>query len=335
MSLVLRKSVIAANSAAAAHYKNTVAQREAFNAAGSTALTHQVDRELWAHIDAQTVDIMQPVQGEALYSLLFPLAKTVDIGDIAALWRKSGDEFAASSSVDGQHVKPLQRTAAEWDGTVIPVHTSSFYENWREAGRNRAQFVDDQAAAVRAVRARIVDDIFNGTENASFKGLRSVGILNSPNVQALDLVSAGVDFSSPSLTLANARKGIIAIVQGLIGAANGATGAVDILIDSDSYFNLVTLTAGTSDTKSFLDIVRELPGVKSIQPEIKLGTNQAIGLIASQEYIAPLVGAAVTTYAEVRTGQLDNYNYTTWGASGLQIKADAAGRSGVLFASGA
>lgn len=330
MSYVLRKAVITANAAAAAHYKHTVAQREAFNAAGSTALTHQVDRELWATLDAQTVSIMQPVQGEALYGLLFPLAKTVDIGSIASLWRKAGDEFAASSSIDGQHVKPLQRTAAEWDGTVIPVHTSSFYENWREAGRNRTQFVDDQAAAVRAVRARIVDDIFNGTDGAAFKGLTSVGILNSPNVQGLDLVTLGVDFTSSALTLANARKGIIAIVQGLIGAANGATGSVDILIDSDSYFNLVTLTAD----KSFLDIVRELPGVKSIQPEIKLGSNQALGVIASQEYIAPLVGAAVTTYAEVRQGQLDNYNYTAWGASGLQIKADAKGRSGVLFASG-
>ena len=334
MSYVLRKAVITANAAAAAHYKHTVAQREAFNAAGSTALTHQVDRELWATVDAQTASIMQPVAGEALYGLLFPLAKTVDIGSIASLWRKAGDEFAASSSIDGQHVKPLQRTAAQWDGTVIPVHTSSFYENWREAGRNRQQFLDDQAAATRAVRARIIDDLFNGTDGAAFKGLTSVGILNSPNTQALDLDALGVDFSDPSLTLADARKGIIAIVQGLIGSTNGAVGQVDILIDSDSYFNLVTLTAGTSGDKSYLDIVRELPGVKSIQPEIKLGSNQAIGLIASQEYIAPLVGAAITTYAEVRTGQLDNYNYTTWGASGLQIKADAKGRSGVLFASG-
>ena len=277
---------------------------------------------------------MMPVAGEALYNLLFPLSKTVALEDIAMMWRKAGDEFAATSSVDGQHVKPLQRTASEWDGTVVPLHTSSFYENFREASRNQVQFLDDQAAATHAVRSRIVDDIFNGTPNASFKNMKSLGILNNPNVQALDLAAAGVDFTSPALTMANARKGVIAIIQALTGAENGATGLVDILLDGASYFNLVTLTVGTDKTTSFLDMLRELPGVKSIQMENKLADNNVIALIADQRYIAPIVGAAVTTYAQVRAGALDNYNYTTWAASGLQIKADAKGRSGVLFASG-
>ena len=330
MSLILTKKVVATNAAAAKHWQETVAQRAAHNA----AIANPVASELWAAVDAQTAQIMMPVAGEALYNLLFPLSKTVALEDIAMMWRKAGDEFAATSSVDGQHVKPLQRTASEWDGTVVPLHTSSFYENFREASRNQVQFLDDQAAATHAVRSRIVDDIFNGTPNASFKNMKSLGILNNPNVQALDLAAAGVDFTSATLTLALARAGIIAIVQGLTGAGNGATGEVDILLDGASYFNLVTLTIANDKATSYLDVLRELPGVKSIQMENKLADNSVIALIADQRYIAPIVGAAVTTYAQVRAGALDNYNYTTWAASGLQIKADAKGRSGVLFASG-
>lgn len=330
MSYVLTKKVVAANASAAAHHKQTVAVREAHNA----SIANPVDAELWAQIDTQTAQIMLPVAGEALYALLFPLAKTVAIQDIGMLWRKAGGDMEARSSVDGQHVKPLQSTASEWDGTIVPVHSASFYENWREASRNRFQFAEDQAAATRAVRARIIDDVFNGTAQSSFKNLTSQGIRNNPNVQALDLATLGVDFESATLTWALARKGILAIIEGLTGDANGAMGDVDILINGTAYFNLLQLTVGSSQEKSFLEMLRLLPGVKSIQKENKLGAKEVIALIASQEYIAPIVGAAVTTYAQVRAGLLDNYNYTTWAASGLQIKSDTAGRSGVLIASG-
>lgn len=334
MSYILTKKVVAANASAAKHYANATASRTAFNA----AVENPVAAELWAAVDRQTAEIMAPIEGEALYGLVFPLAKTVDIGDLAMMWRKAGDEFEARSSMDGHHVKPLQRTASEWDGTVIPVHTSSYYEEWRESRRNRQQFLDDQAAATRSVRKRIIDDLFNGTQNASFKNMKSLGILNSPNVQALDLAAGtgiGVDFTSSTLTMADARKGIIAIVNGLTGPTNGAVGMVDILLDGKSYFNLVTLTVAADNPKSFLDMLRELPGVRSIQMETVLADNTAIGLIANQEYIAPIVGAAVSTFAQTRTGLLDNYNYTCWAATGLQIKADKKGRSGVLLASGA
>lgn len=330
MSLILTKAVIAANAAAKEHWQTTVAAREAHNA----AIANPIAAELWAAVDQQTARIMQPVAGEALYNLLFPLAKTVALEDIALMWRKAGDEFAATSSIDGQHVKPLQRTASAWDGTVVPIHTSSFYENFRERNRNTVQFLEDQEAATYAVRTRIVDNIFKGTPGAQFKNMNSLGILDSPNVQALDLASIGVNFASPTLTLLNARKGIIAIVKALTGPENGATGMVDILLDADSYFNLVQLTVANDNDRTFLDSLRDLPGVKSIQMEAKLGTNEVIALIAEQRYIAPIVGAAVTTYAQQRDGALDNYNYTTWAASGLQIKADAKGRSGVLYASG-
>lgn len=330
MSYILTKSVIAANAAAAAHYQETTKLRIAANATAENPM----GSELWAAIDAQTAEIIKPVEGEALYTLLSPLAKTVQLGDIAMLWRVAGDEFKAQSSIDGQHEKPLQKTASEWDGTVIPLHTSSFSESFRSASRDRYQLLDDQAAATRSVRARIIDDIFNGTPNAAYKNQKSLGIRANPNVQTLDLTAIGVDFTSPSLTWVLARKGIIAIIEGLTGKDNGANGQIDIMISSKAYFNLMTLGATTAIERSFLEMLTLLPGVRSIQMETMLADKEVLALIARQEYIAPLVGAAVTTYAQVRAGALDNYNYTTWAASGLQIKADAGGRSGVLYASG-
>ena len=62
-----------------------------------------------------------------------------------------------------------------------------------------------------------------------------------------------------------------------------------------------------------------------------MGIGEILGIIARQEYIAPLVGAPVSTYMQQRAGDLDNYNYTVWAASGLQVKADAAGASGVIY----
>ena len=41
---------------------------------------------------------------------------------------------------------------------------------------------------------------------------------------------------------------------------------------------------------------------------------------------------AVNTQPVVRQMYNDPYNYVTWGAAGLLIKADTAGRSGVQYA---
>jgi hypothetical protein len=328
MSYILTKGVIAANSVAKAHYEETTRKRVAANAVAA----NPVDAELWAAIDTQTAEIIRPIEGEAIYSALFPLAKTVALEDITMLWRVAGGEFEATSSIDGQHEKPLQKSGSEWDGTIIPLHTASFSESFRTRGRDRYQFIDDQAAATRGVRKRIIDDLLNGTPNASFKNQKSLGIRANPNVQTYDLQS--VDLTSSAVTWAQARGVVVGILQALTGSANGAVGAVDIFISSAAYFNLLNTGSTNVNERSFLDMLQMMPGVKSIQMDNALTAKEIVAFIARQEYIAPLVGAAVSTYAQVRAGELDNYNYTTWAATGLQIKADAAGGSGVLYASG-
>ncbi|MNW03881.1 hypothetical protein D3C71_1998800 [compost metagenome] len=77
---------------------------------------------------------------------------------------------------------------------------------------------------------------------------------------------------------------------------------------------------------------RETAGVEDIKVSYRLTGNELIGFVRSREYIRPVVGQAVGTTPVPRLRPFDDFQFVTWGAAGLQILADAEGRSGVFYA---
>ena len=301
---------------------------------GSAANAAEMDPRLWAEIDSQTRQLMLPNGGVSrLLTDLMPLARSVHVGVLATMYRRYNGEFEAQTSLDGQHRKPMDSGSYDYDGTLVLVHSSQFGIQWRELeGQRRIgfdQIADDQAASVRAVRRQIVRTFLDGSD-ITYKGVGAAGIRNSSNVQAIDLGAAGLnfDFTDDTATYDDVRAAFVAVLNSLADAEGDVTVYVSPQIWAN--FQRTGVTAGNLQT--FGQVLELIPGVDKIERLAELSGNEMIGMIRQTEYIRPVVGMPINTVPMERKTPMDDYQYLTWTATGLEIRADAEGRSGVFYA---
>ena len=307
---------------------------------GMAANAAQMDPRLWAEIDSQTRQLMLPNGGVSrLLTDLQPLARSVNIGVLATMYRRAAGDFEAQTSLDGQHRKPMDKGTYDYDGTLVLVHTSQFGIQWRELeGQRRVgfdQIADDQAASVRAVRRQIVRTFLDGSDIV-YKGVGAAGIRNSPNVQAVDLDTGPLafDFTDTSEPFDSVRAALAALVDVLHGDSNGAEGDVTLYVSSAIWSNFQRTGVTAGNIQTFGQVLAAMPGVDKIERLPELQGNEIIGIIRQPEYIRPVVGMPVNTVPMERVTPMDDYQFLTWTATGLEIRSDAEGRSGVLYAVG-
>ena len=297
--------------------------------------------DVWRDFDAQTKAVMLGDDGGmGLLLDLEPLARNVGIGKLVSEYRRGqAGDLEVRSSLDGNHAKPVNNGGYDYDGTLILVHSTQVGRQWREYAAMLAEgwdeLRDDQENAVRNVRRRMIDNMINGTPNITFKGYQSYGIKSNPNTLALNLGAGGVnvDITSASATYADIRKAFVAAMSALQGPANNATGNVTFYVSSAAWFNFMRVANDqTSTTETILDALLRIPGVAGIKKSDGVTGNEFLAIILSAEYIRPVVGMPVTNTPIQRVTPMDEWNVLVWSASGLQIKADANGRSGVLYA---
>lgn len=298
----------------------------------------RVPESAWRDFDRSAKAVMIDPTADVIYRDLAPLSRNVDIGKLVSEWRKRGDgELEVRTSMDGNHAKPINRGADEFDGATIPVHSTQVGRQWRELAGLRSEGMDalreDVDDALRFVRRRIADDIVNGSRGAEYKNYKSLGIKRNPNTLALNLGAGGVSVNLVTGTLAEAKKAIVAALAALQGTGNNAQGDVTVYLSSEAWFHLIDLSPADNSDKNGIDILKAIPGVSDVKRSAQLVGNEFIAGIVSAEYIKPLVGMPVTSTPIPRATPMDNYNILVWGASGLQIRADVNGRSGWLYAS--
>lgn len=345
MSFIVNKQLLAGNALLAAQYAEIGDLRYNANVAnaalvrgrvGRAANAAEMDPALWAQIDNQTQRLMIG-EGSRLLTDLMPLARSVDIGVLATMYRQYGAEFEAQTSLDGQHRKPMDKGAVNYDGTLVLVHTSQFGEQWRVVeGQRRIGFdaiADDQAASVRAVRNKTVDMFLDGSPIV-YRGVQAYGFRNSPNVQAVDLGVGGLnfDFTDTSATFDDVWEAFAALVDVLHGSDNEATGDITFYVSGAVMSNLNRTGIGTGSLETFHQGLLRMNGVDKIEREPKLSGNELIGVIRSTEYVRPVVGMPVNTVPMERKTPMDDYQFLTWTANGLELRADVEGRSGALYA---
>lgn len=261
-------------------------------------------------------------------------------GKIVAEYAQASDSGNAQATISGRQAHQLDRAAYDYDGALVLIHDDAFGRPMREVEAMRSEgfdgLQDDQSNCVRSVQRSVNDHIFNGVEGVKYKGQQAYGIKNSPNTQALDLDASGVnvDLTSASLTYADAVKAFKAALKVLQGSDNNVEMDITFAVSSDIWFNLIE--PGTNDTRfaTFLDALKAVPGVANIVKTngTQLSGNEFIAFANSEQYIQIKTGMAINTQPVVRNMFNDPYNFVTWGAFGLLIKADADGRSGVLYA---
>lgn len=351
MAFFIDKARLAQFASLAQHHQAIVNMRRTNNAheanlfatGGSlTANDARLPAEAWRDFDRQTKAVMLGDEGGTLLEDLMPLARTVGVGKIVSEYRKIGDaELEVRTSIDGQHAKPVNRTGFDFDGVVLPVHSTQVGRNWRELEGMRAEgydaLRDDQEIAVRHVRLRTIDNFVNGTTDLAFKGYKSYGIVNNPNTKALNLGASGVnvDLTAAATTYEKAYSAFLAALKTLQGEGNNATGDVTFYVSNAIWFNLMRVANPVvNTTETMLEALRRIPGVKDIKRTDRVTGNAFFAMILSAQYVQPVVGMPVTTTPIARVTPMDDFHLLVWGVSGLQIKADGAGRSGVLYAAG-
>lgn len=351
MTFHLDEAVIANSARAGEQWAEVVRRRKAFRRmeqhyeqmhGPQVNAAARIPQDVYRDMDAQTKQLMTGDEGGRLLQDLLPLAKSVHIGKIVAEYRQVSDAATAKSSISGQHSKIMDKVQYTYDGTLVLIHDSAVGREWRELEAMRSEdfdgLVDDQAAAVRAVRRQLVSNFLDGDANAVYKGQASYGIKNSPNTQPLDLGAGGlnIDMTSAATTFAQAESVIVAALKVLQGAANNVEMDIDFRISADIHFNLLRRTSNDANFETFLDALRKIPGVRSIEKTNGVNAltgNEFIAYALSSEFIQPVVSMGVTTTPMLRLTPYSDYNALVWTAAGLQIKADAQGRSGVLYAS--
>lgn len=350
MAFYLDKQIVANSRNARGQFDEVVRRRKAFAANErhfgalhgiETNAAARIPQDVFRDFDSQTKQLMTGDEGGVILDALLPLARSVPIGKIVSEYRQVSDAAQAQSSISGQHRKPMDKVTYDYDGTLVLIHDAAIGREWRELEAMRSEdfdgLVDDQAAAVRAVRRQLVDNFLNGSPT-TYKGTSSYGIKNSPNTQALNLGAAGlnVDLTSSSATYAEIESVFINALETLQGAANNVEMDITFVVSSGIWFNLMRRGSNEMSFRTFLEQLRTLPGVANIiktNGANALTGNEFIAMAASGQYVQPVVGMGMTTTPMQRLTPYADWNVLVWTAAGLQIKADSQGRSGVLYAS--
>jgi hypothetical protein len=305
----------------------------ASQAAANTAAV--LPRDAWRDMDATTKTIMTSDEGGPLLNDLLPLVRPVSIGKIVAEYRRRSDSGVSQASISGQLAKNLDKGVYDYDGALVLIHDSGFGREWREVEGQRSEgfdaLSDDQSNAVRAVTRGVVSHMVNGVTGVKFKDRTAPGIKTSGNVASLDL---SIDLTASATTYAQIESVFIAALQQQ-QSVNFVRTPMTVYVSSAIWFNL--LRRGTNDAafETFLAGLLRLPGIaaiKQINDTSLMSGNEFFMIPLSSEHIQPVVGMAVSTTPVQRLHPFADFNFVTWGAFGLLIKADFGGRKGVLWA---
>ena len=347
MPMYLDKTIVANSGNAKMQHAEIVANRKRWEAQEKHHETlmglrynaaARLPADAFRDFDKNIKRIMAGDEGQNIVNLL-PV-RSLPVGKIVAEYAKASDSGSAKATLSGRKAHQLDRAAYTYDNALVLIHDDNFGRQWREVEAMRSEdfdaLQDDQANSVRAVARSIANHVVLGVTGVEYKDAQAFGMKTSPNTQPLNLGAGGVnvDLTDPTATYADFEKAFVAALKVLQGKANNVMAPITFALSSEIWFN--SLRRGTTDAsfETILAALKRIPGVADIVMTNgeQLSGNEFLAWANTDQYIQIQSGMAVNTQPVVRTQYNDDFNFVTWGAAGLLIKADAAGRSGVLYA---
>lgn len=294
-------------------------------------------RDAWLEMDARTKRLMRGDGGSTFMDDLMRIAKAVNIGKMVALHRQSSDAGVVTVSLSGQVGTPTDKTVYKYEGTPIPIFSSSYHRNFREWEALQSEgfdaLFDDQENVLWNLRRRNADYVLNGDTTQVVDGYTGYGIRNHPNSKSINLGSA-VGGANINLATATPQQ-IVDFINGPFAAALDANFIVDqvnIYVSAEIMRNWEKPLSSTEGFKggSVREFIEGNSRVGTIKRTFELTGNSFIAFVPSDRFIRPLVGMATSTVAIPRQHPRANYVFDVWNAMGIEILADYNGRSGVF-----
>lgn len=345
MSLIITKKLHANSDAIRTQYDQREQMRAlgfhwnqslARNAGLAVNALPDLSARAWLDLDNQLVNLIGQ-ESDVMFNDIYALSRSVSIGKLVAAYKRIGAMDQGSTTLSGQGTKLMGQVATDYDGIVIPIHEKTFGVQWRELEGKRTIGADDiaehQAAAGREVTRLMTENMINGNPLINYQGASAYGIKTNPNTKAVVLTQ---DMTSAAATYAQLSAQMLTFVQALRGPTNRVTAPITVYISAEIEVNLARTSGATTMDRSFYTaMLQDTPGVAAIKTSSLLTGNQMVGVVLNRAYIEPVTGMAINTVPVPRQVPFADYHWMTWSASGLLIKADQAGRSGVAYGASA
>lgn len=289
-------------------------------------------------IDEVTKRVARHDEGQAFMMDLMPLARTVDIGKTVHLYRTSNDVGIVKRSMSGQVADEMDKVSYDFRGHPVPIFTTAYGRNWREwLGQRSENFdaiMDDQEAHSKELMQDMARYVLNGDTNIVVQGYNAYGIFNHPMTNLMDLDASGfnIDLASYSTT-ADDIENFFMRDFGQVMDDNFIMMPMNLYVSPEIMrrFDRSYTGAGGFKNGSLGDFLTGRFRINKIVRTYELTGNQFFAFVPSSEYIRPLVGMAMSSIAMPRHMITDDYNFRLLSAMGLEIRADANNRSGVIY----
>jgi len=349
--MIFQKKIIGNSRSAPEQWEEVRRAREASNLqeqmfvnAGQLRVNEGIiPQDVYQEFDNVTVERMRSDDGDTFLNDLLPLSRSVNIGKLVHKFRQASDAGNAQTSMTGQIGVKMDQVEFTYDGSIIPVHDTGFFRNWREWNAQSSEgfdaLIDDQRESVATLRAHYADNFMDGHTDTQgnaivVDGVSWLGMRNDSRVASVDLGAGGINFDFTLTTkTGDENQAAFTQVRDVLYIDNKCEMDATYYVSREIASNWERKFSTSYDAKKIMEEFAGMMGVAAIKVSSKLTGNQMMAFPLDSNKIRPVVGMGINTVAMPRPVYNSNYNFVVWGAAGYEVRTDFAGNTCAMYAS--
>lgn len=301
-----------------------------------------IPQDVYQEFDRVSVEQFREDEGDTFLNDLLPLSRPVSIGKLVHKFRQVSDAGSAQTSMTGQIGVLMDQVEYSYDGSIIPIHDTGFYRNWREWNAQTSEgfdaLIDDQRESVRTLRSHIADNFMNGHLDKDgnaivVDGISWAGMTADSRVAAIDLGAGGLNFDFTDTTKTGAEiKAAFIQIRDTMWITNKCSLDLTVYVSKAIASNFERKFSTSYDSKIIMQELADLMGIAAIKTTSKLVGNKLMGFPLTGNAVRPIVGMGINTVAMPRPVYNSNYQFAVWGAVGFEVRTDYDGLTCAFYA---
>lgn len=348
--MLLQQSIIGNSRTGAEQWAEVRRAREAANRhnmnlnamAGLNVNEGLIPQDVFQEFDNVTVERFRSDDGDTYLNDLLALSRSISIGKLVHRFRQASDAGNAQTSMSGQIGVKMDQTEFTFDGSIVPVHDTGFFRNWREWNAMNSEgfdgLIDDQRESVATIRRHLSDNFLDGHTDTQgnfivVDGLDWQGMRNDSRVASINIGTSGINFDFTDQTKTGEEiKAAFIQIRDVIFITNTCERDLTYYISREIMSNFERRFSTQYDSKLINQELADLMGVAAIKVSSKLSGNELMGFPLDSNMIRPMVGMGLNTVAMPRPVYNSNFEFVVWGAIGFEVRTDFAGKTCAFFA---